>query len=360
MPFPYTYPNVLADDIGITGALAAAIAEAQLNFPALGFPLRIAISIVAVDESTSPSIFKHAGFRENEMHYSASLLKVAAMYAAYELRRAANNFAHSSTANDPAELFAQLGASVDPLIENAVSLISNTPNIQRWMKLPKYQNIFDVVPLGVDGFEFIFSDSFFSNMKDMIVRSDNSAAGKCVEQLGYSWINGVLANGGFFNPETVTGIWLAGTFTQSWPYVRVSSVNDGPVAQATTTFDLANLYALIFQRTLVDSTSCDAMLALIAESAVGPDPSWMEGTRRRDLKLLPTSFIITHTKIGLGPLKAVNGGVDVTSEGTIVEHVPTRRKFIVVWQNCENNEYFLRAVSFIVDKAINLFVSQIF
>ena len=36
-----------------------------------------------------------AHMRHTQMHFLASLLKVAAMYAAYQLRQSANNFASS-------------------------------------------------------------------------------------------------------------------------------------------------------------------------------------------------------------------------------------------------------------------------
>jgi hypothetical protein len=70
---------------------------------------------------------------------------------------------------------------------------------------------------------------------------------------------------------------FAGTFTGAWPPVGIHSLNDSAVAQSTTCFDMANLYAHIFQLTLVDIGSANGMLALLATTAaIGNDPSFLE------------------------------------------------------------------------------------
>jgi hypothetical protein len=354
MPFPASLGNVLTDNPIMTAAIAAATVEAQAVFPDSFAPARAAFSIVAIDESTDPPGFLHGGLRHTQMHYSASLLKVAAMYAAYQLRQSANNFASSVADATADDLFNHMSASFDPLIAPAVPLISSNPQITQAMKVPKYRSVFAAVPLVDGGFSLFFNLVFQNNLRQMIVPSNNNAAGACIQALGYSWINGVLASAGFFNSATNAGIWLAGTFTAAFPPVRVASVNDGPVAQATTTFDLANFYAHMFRHTLVDAGSSDEMLALLDDAAAGPDPSWMV---RPGIAPADISFGVTETKIGLGPLKPVSGGFDVASEGTIVQHFDTGRKFIVVWQNCRDDGDSLAACALIVNRAINIFLA---
>jgi hypothetical protein len=358
MPFPSTFPTLLNFDAALDVALAAAIVETQVSFPALGVPPRTAITIVAIDESTSgPPSFRHAGFRALEEHFSASLLKVAAMFAAFELRQSANNFALTAGDCSPNVLFADMSASFDGTIASAVPLISNDPAITPSMKAPKYRSIFDSQGLASGGCLISFTQSFSANIRGMIVNSSNPAAGACIQQLGYSWINGVLANGGLFNPTTEQGIWLAGTFIGALPVVRIPSLNDGPSAQAMTCFDMANLYALLFEKTTIDSRSpdsiCDEMLALLADATVGADPSWLTAGVRPGVTGLSSDFSVTHTKIGLGPL---NAGGDVASEATIVQHNPTGKKFIVVWQNALNLITMLNGVSFLVEKTIKHFL----
>jgi hypothetical protein len=357
-PFPDPYPTLLADDPLLGSALETAIGEALAAFPSLEQPLRVPISFVAINDAISPLDFKHAGTRFGDTFYSASLLKVAAMYAAYELLNSANALASSSGVGTSQELFAQLHAEFDDVIDASVPLIGQTPGITRTMRLPKYEQIFAAVPLTTGGVACAFSGPFSTNMRKMIVNSDNSAAAACIMALGYSWINGALKAGGFFFPPAQAGVWLAGTFTGAMPPVRIPSVNDGPIAQGTTCFDLANLYAHLFQGTLVPVQGSAAspfsgeMLAVLAVTAdVGADPSFMDFTRRPGLP--PRTFGVTHTKIGLGPLKT---GQNVCSEGTIVEHIDTGRKFLVVWQNSLNDDRSLIAIGTIVERTIELFL----
>jgi len=356
MPFPSTFPTLLNPDPALNAALVAALAETQVRFSSANVLSRLAISVAAVDETADPLSIRHAGIQERVTHYSASLLKVAALYAAFQLRQSANNFSVSVAEPTPAELFAHMRATFDPAIESAVPLISSDPVIQSSMKVPKYQSIFVAIPLVDGGFSVVFSASFLNSIRDMIVNSSNSAAATCIEQLGYSWINGVLSSGGFFNPLTKQGMWLVGTFTGSLPYVRIPSANDGLVAQATTCFDMANLYALLFQKTAIDDQGhdkiCDEMLQLLADTASGPDPSWLKARAREGIAGLSNDIVITHTKIGLGPLKRENGGFDVASEGAIARHIPSGQTFMTVWQNSRNDIVSLNAITFLIDRTI--------
>jgi hypothetical protein len=65
------------------------------------------------------------------------------------------------------------------------------------------------------------------------------------------------------------------------------------------------------------------------------------------------SFSVTHTKIGSGSLK---NGLTVASEGSIISHDRTGRKFLVVWQNVLNDGNIV-AVGFLVDRAIERLIA---
>ena len=357
MLFPTTFPTLLTPDPALAGALAAAIAESVVTFPSLGAPPRIAISVVAIDESGDQPRFKHAGFGEHDMHYSASLLKVAAMFDAFELRQSASDFA--LTAGDPtqADLFARMSTEFDPTIASSSQLISSDPNVTEDLKKPKYTTLFEGTQLASGGYLIKFTPSFSGDLSLMIVESQDEASGRCVKGLGYSWINGLLEAGGLFNSATQNGIWLAGTFTGTVPVVRIPSLNDGLSAQAMTCFDMANLYALLFEKTTIDARSsdsiCEEMLQLLADSAVGPDPSWMQDGVREGVTGLASTFTITHTKIGDGPLKT---GGSVASEATIVQHNPSGKEFMVVWQNVLNNVDNLSGVAALVQHTIERFL----
>src|SRR5262249_27231661 len=158
----------------------------------------------------------------------------------------------------------------------------------------------------------------------MITVSDNSSAAQCVHGSGYGYLNGALVSAGFFNPAINNGVWLAGDYTSSYPYFRIQSVNDGLVAQATTVLHLARLYTLMYDGTLVGGISIGEMLDLLAKAVAVPE---VFINRASGL-----NFTVTHTKVGLGPLKPANGGINVYSEGSILKH-NSDREFVAVWQN---------------------------
>ena len=351
-PFPPPFVTLLADDPLMTASLDTAVEKALAEFPSLEQPFRTAISLVAVDDTTTPMDFKHGGISFGRTFYSASLLKMAAMYAAFQLRRRVNDFSAEQAPGSPAELFNQLRASFDDTIADAVPAISGTPGITRAMKVPKYDQILAVTDTGA-GLVANFTVTFQTNMRRMIVNSDNAAAGECVKALGYSWINGALKAAGFFFPPAQDGIWLGGTFTGAFPPVRIPCVNDTDTAQGTTTFDMANLYAHVLNGTLIDPiSSTDIGAHLQVTAAAGPDASFMDETRRPELPA--RNFKVTHTKVGSGPLK---DGRTVLSEGTVVKHRSTGRRFIAVWQNTFRDDDSVFAMGFVVDKAIELFLA---
>ena len=266
------------------------------------------------------------------------------MYAAHELRAAVNTLAADATSGQ--ELFATCRETFDGDIAVAVPRI-NEEGISVELLVPKYEKIFTAVPLVNGGVSAAFSGSFQTAMRAAIVNSDNAAAATCVKALGYGWINGALTAGDYFDDDSRHGVWLAGTFLGDEPYVRIESDNDGPVAQAATTFDLANMYAHLLAGSLVDPQSCAEMLTLLRDAQAGVDPSFLDGVRRPLTG--STSLLATHTKIGLGPLKS---GGTVVSEATFVLDPPSGRQFLVVFQNALNDNDSLRAVTFLVERTI--------
>jgi hypothetical protein len=294
-----------------------------------------------------------AGQRESEMFYSGSLLKVAAMYAAYQLRIAVNELAPTldATVNTTDKLFQAISNAFDKQIDESVPRIRLAPGITPAMRIPKYPTIFHAAKIG-GIWRLKFNDtggagSFASHLRKMIVGSHNDSAGFCVRALGYSWINGVLQAAGFlrFDFPGNEGIWLAGDY-EGWNTVNIRSVNDGDVKQATTCFDMARLFALLHDKKLVKNYSHfatalsgnDEMLNLLRD-AVG-DPG-----ARSLLRRVPHSFTVLQSKIGIGQLKGGGSCKDVDrdrcvyAEAAILQHPPTGRKFVVVWQNLT----FLRA-----------------
>ena len=304
-------------------------------------PRQFAVSIVAAPGASLT--FAHAGLREHEVHYSASLLKLAAMYAAFELRNAANVFASPP----PLDALERLGATFKDDIDAAVPRITTTPGFLPPAPQPNYRSVFATLPRLDGGVAFEFSAAFSTAMREMIVMSNNAAAASVIKGLGYSWINGVLSHAGLFAEATLNGIWLAGTFDSSIPYIRIPSVNDGMVAQATTCFEMANLLANIFTGNAVGIEAQPKMLQLLLDAQI-EEASWISFRKSR---LPGLCFDVTHTKIGIGPLKT---GADVLSEASILRIPATGDLFIVAMQNCALRDQ--QAMAFLVDRTIRNFL----
>jgi hypothetical protein len=359
--FPPSFPALARDTGKLKAAFDAALASVKADpaLPRIDFA-ELAISIVALNlDGTETSV----GVRATEMFFSGSLLKVAAMYAAFQLRHAVNQFAPTITAATPADFFRKVAAAFNPQIQNAVPLINaqGENNIPFPMRVPVYDTVFEATPDGSTFTVDFRSDptnarfDFKHHLTEMTVNSHNPSAGLCIQALGLSWINVVLQKAGFFRGRN--GIWLAGDYVPPNPSatsadpderemaalglrgrrpVLVGSANDGDVKQVTTCADMANLFVRMAGSRLVDGTGAEnqEMKDLLQAGVTGAAPSLLA-------RVVPSpTFRVLQSKIGVGELKI--GGTCkapphrcVTSEGSVIEHVPSGRQFVTVWQNLD-------------------------
>jgi hypothetical protein len=307
------------------------------------------------------------------MFYSGSLLKIAAMYAAFQLREAVNALAATmdfATVTDESIFFAAVEKEFDKEIVGAPDLIKHTSTAGN--RAPVYKTIFTATQdLGENKWSVDFRADvdpkfdFAGHLDKMIVDSHNLSAGFCIQMLGFSFINGLLQKAGLFEPSLKRGIWLAGDYLNplsaniaehakevahpgtgdpdsveefnlgmsGWLPITIPSVNDGDVKQVTTCIDAARLMVLLADDKLVGTTGASTvglanseMLAMLHRAVSGHAPS-MVGR-------VPTVFSILQSKIGVGDLKPVNGGEKIFSEAMIVKQAGSpMREFVVVWQN---------------------------
>jgi hypothetical protein len=292
-----------------------------------------------------------AGIRQDEVHYSGSLLKIAVMYASFELLASVQRVADAVKLKDADDLFKAVRTKFDDPIRNAVQSIKNDSQFNDLHMLPKYTTMFTTASSTKgDWLTFAFKKSYETELEGMIPGGHNHNTRNCVHAVGYSFLNGALAAGGFFDTASSSGVWVAGDFTGGWPVARIPSVNDSDVAQAATTAQLAKMFALIYDRKLVDDGKSDAMRDLIDRTG-----SWMHFTTPKVWEATNTApFRVTAAKVGRGPLKAGN---EVLSEGEIVHENAHDRNFVVVWQNLLGAPIHssLRVVATVIEKTITGF-----
>lgn len=333
--FPETKPELLDPDPGLQQAFDAAMSS-------FGGGLDSTPIIIAALNQTEPHDF--AGQLGEQVHYSASLLKTAAMWVAFELRRAVNDFV--ATFGPPRDqTLAIVGSTFDTLIkEDRVAQLAGV-SLDGFL-LPRWSEVFQLQPDGTVNFTQHFAEQLF----DAIVAGKNSAAGSVVHGLGFGYLTRATASAGFFDedaaaePQTADGMWLCGDFGHGFPPQRVPCVNDTPVAQATSALQMARLFAFLASSPgaggapgvgtgadeapdtdntpLVDPASDLAMLVYLFRAA-----------ERRHVFLShdpDVQFITFQSKNGLGP---VNNGTTVASEAAIIKEPTSGRRFVAVFQN---------------------------
>jgi subtilisin family serine protease len=331
--FPSAYAAPFTDDAALTAKLAAAVAAASR--PGLSSDIPISI-VVLKDDGTR----LHAGNRHEEMHYSGSLIKIAAMYAAFELRAAVDRVLAAKPATTPKAALDELVKVLNPQIAAAAAKeITGLPAASLAKVLqPDYPTVFKLPPAA--GRTTAFTGLMEGFLTSMIAVGTNTHASKTIHALGYGYLSAALIKGGFFQPDPDPpknkGLWLASDYLQpgdpgNWDEDgRVASVNDTDAASGTTTVQLAKLLTLMWDKKLVDGASSDAMLKLLKGARDSGFKPWI-------LRSIagPASFKVTHNKLGEGWLKPANGNKLVMSEASIITDVKAgvTRRFVVVWQN---------------------------
>ncbi len=248
----------------------------------------------------------YAGVFDDEMHFSASLVKVAALFAAgqfhAEAKAFATNFATWSsflTAFN-ASLKAEINATADTPIKNAGLFM--TPQTATILKPSAFPTI-------------AFADAFKNSLARMIVQSDDDDAGICIRALGYGYINTALKQANFFNSST--GIWLAATYHKGDPMVRIPCVNDHPDGELTTSRLMCRLMAMIRLGQLPqnDADANSLMQGWLNEPKTGGTGPWLGHGRGNTVGPL---FSILQDKIGFAGLGSDEIPL-VYSEGLIIK-----------------------------------------
>lgn len=328
---------------------------------------KFAVSIIAIDSTGD----HYAGVNDELMCYSGSLVKVASLYAAHDLRAQARTHAATQTFADLSAFRTSLAAVVNPT--GAVpQLRSMTVGLQ-----PNLNNILGGFrPSGADKVEFL--PPYMAHLNNVF---HNPGARGIIRPLGYSFINVSLMRSGFYDPTTRNGIWLAGDYSGDLPAAqrlavsRVPVVNDnvpGGGAQATTTKQMSTMFHHMHLKTgfahIADATERDAanqdmhdILTSGDSFSPSPYPS-------------PGKFSRHCGKVGIGNLGPVDTpGLSVFSEGSVVQWTtpPTlvgafntahsrnlSGDFVLVWQNLFGQGTSWDAMVRLVTSAMENFLKQ--
>jgi hypothetical protein len=194
MPTPVT----LVSDFRLENKLAPLMKDPRFR------NMRVAVMDLALSTRRAGSgggLNLFAGWNVHKTRYSASLVKISAMFAAFQLRENLNAAAATITAKSQEDLFQQIKAAWAPVVERAVRGPKNFPQLAK---------IFDAVGSG-SSWTCDFTGDYWNALADMIGPSNNEAAATCISALGHQYINGALAAEELYTAHH-GGLWLGATY----------------------------------------------------------------------------------------------------------------------------------------------------
>ena len=242
------------------------------------------LGIALVDLSRGSSM-GYAGWNDSRQTYVASLAKIAAMFAAFQLRKAVRAASTQMRALDADELWDSIADAWKPAVSHAVK--------GRPADFPNLKNIF-VAKGSMGRWEIDFTDShddweqinklgdslpkglgFRDRLKLMIANSNNHAAASCIDDIGFQYLNGALAAQGLFLPGD-GGLWIALDYGgHKW-----GRGVGGGWAQGGNAYTVARFLALLETKQLVDEDSSTEMQELM--SFKGHYGSWFVNKLRKE------------------------------------------------------------------------------
>jgi hypothetical protein len=367
--FPPSYVDPLTPDTQLQLALNTVVAAQHPG----SWP--VSMCVVALPTTSGGAYgFGSTTANQNLNYFTASLAKVAPLYAAHELRKTMRDIAAEMGAKaTPTNLIPTARAYLNPLImatagpilAKAVADPRNVHAVTLANKLPDFDAMFDVQAASTgSGVTVEFKSTYQTNLHEMISVSSNGDARACVHGLGYGYLSGVLSSAGFFDPTSMTGLWLCADYQsfQDWGALTINTTNDRFSSAVATTYQLAKLFALFDSgvRTggagtgpaLKDSASCTDIFALLKAAADVPEVFVTRGTQ-------PLGFTVPRCKLGVAGLKS---GPQVCSEDAFLNH-SSGRQFIAAWQNFvhADKDWFTAStwepISWVVRDTLNAYTS---
>ena len=354
----------------------------KLN-PDFGLKTHVPFSIYLRSEEGTDPIYAGNSFEINgTVHhldeqecFSGSLIKVAAMFSAYKLRQEAETL--RAEINDPkknlavpqAKFFDELAKRFNPTRDALPKIIDAARDPKN--NIPMAPSLRDILSITSLTTPVTFTNEFRAHLRRMIIISRDCDTAECINRLSYPYINVKLMNEGFFDRDSMKGIWLAGDYfpgkafcaeeakasklpfkATGQEFVRIDTVNDCDQtkrppfcgsAQNTTSKQMAGFFLKILLEELIDQPSSHEMRLMLNEAQHGspehtPPPVFLSPDDYSFLMVDDTAatnplhsnratgtvlrrFSIEGVKIGQGKIKtdADRGKIEVRSEGLIIK-----------------------------------------
>jgi beta-lactamase family protein len=297
---------------------------------------RLGVSLF--DLSTAADDPPYGGLNDTSEFFVASLAKIGAMYAAYQLRSYLREEAADpdNSTKMPEELLPAVEKKLTPQVE---SLVPDVPKGH-----PDLSKIFAArYNFGGTGVVVSFSstgenDNFldqshaledpenpspsafprtralgFKERLELMIRwSGNCGACTCISDLGLQYINAALQKAGLFDARSSTGLWLGANYAGSCPGApagtrsavgggRVPVVNksaDNEVFQVATPRSVARLLRAIAELKLVDAESCGGLREMSMQDLLDKRSAWSQTSSPIGMGL--NNPVKVYSKLGVG------------------------------------------------------------
>jgi hypothetical protein len=241
---------------------------------------------LALVDVTDPAAPVFAGIRAEDTVFIASMAKIAALYAAFELRKRLQDAISGVPVTTPVPaLIAQVKKTWQPLID-----AKKPKDAAAFAGFPNLTDIFDITPSGASWSVTFTTKGDINTLADkesaqwpllngkfgfkellflMASFSNNDAAARCITTLSYEYINAALVMAGLYE-NGKGGLWLAAPYPHK-PGAALTEnlwmqepLNKDPNTtrrfQVSSAKAAAAMFTLLAQRKLVDATSSDEML----------------------------------------------------------------------------------------------------
>lgn len=320
------YPLEMAPDAAHNARLATALSTVRGTLPSAEKQSQLDGLALIVLKLTPSGTMGYAGVRETEMFFSASLLKLALLYASYELEARVNELAPLIAAATPARFFEKVKLDFARKIENAVPRIK-----QRNLRRVAFDQVLAATASGPNQFRVSLSTTHEDALRRIFVnQNQNDSPRDTMHRLGYSYVNRALDAAGFFDPQTEIGIWLASDFVGGPSFnvpvatrSRSRPPRTGTSSEAMTALAMATLLAHMHRGQLISPAASTAMLDMFRNGA-----AWL-----RNLPNMNSfSFIDEAAKVGHSPSGSAFVG-SVKSEAALLSRKSDAAPFLAVWQN---------------------------
>jgi len=219
------------------------------------------------------------GWNMDEQRFVASLVKIAALFAAFRLRSNLRIAASETQAGTAADMLRAVTQAWKPVVESA--LPAGAPDF------PQLERIFSIRGSRA-AWQIDFLPEFVHHMELMIGHSDNHSASVCIDRLGFQYINGALAAEGLYTPG-LGGLWLGGNYAgRHWlREPRTNLTHMGGTATA-----VARFLTLLEDSRLVDPDASNEMRDIMRLAG-----SWLE--EGLSSARPPRHVLDSYAKVGL-------------------------------------------------------------